>query len=294
MKLENLKTMGPRSAQLITGLYERQQQVFTLRDVCEITGLRPQSARTLVHKAQRRGLLTGLRPGLYNLVPFELGRAEQYVCSPFELLGEVLGDIPYFLSHATAFAMHGMHPRLSEQIYVSTTHRIGPRLVAGHEFRFVTVPRSKYFGVTRHSVTHNHWQPYGAARPHQIMISDFERTILDGLRQPQYVGGVLQVANVLRVSKGILNVERLLDYAARVNVRAVQSRVGFLLAHYGLADEALLKPLRWRQQYGNDRLDVSHPERGEYFPGAWQPQWGLVVNTPLPVRATCACGISQS
>lgn len=36
----NLKTIGPRMAQLLTALYDRSQTTFTLRDVERITGLR--------------------------------------------------------------------------------------------------------------------------------------------------------------------------------------------------------------------------------------------------------------
>lgn len=58
-------------------------KTFTLQDAEEITGLRNSSVRTLIHKAERRGLITRLRPGLYTLVPFELGRATEYVGDPY-------------------------------------------------------------------------------------------------------------------------------------------------------------------------------------------------------------------
>ena len=61
------KTLGPRAAQLFTELNERCRSTFTLADVRSITGLSASSARNLVHKAQQRGLVTRLKPGLYNL-----------------------------------------------------------------------------------------------------------------------------------------------------------------------------------------------------------------------------------
>ncbi len=70
-----LKTMGTRAAQLITELNERRRSTFTLADVESITGLPQATARSLVSKVRRRGLVTRLKPGLYSLVPFELGRA---------------------------------------------------------------------------------------------------------------------------------------------------------------------------------------------------------------------------
>src|SRR3546814_11130774 len=78
----NLKTLGPRAAQLIVELNERRQPIFSLADVTEITGLSPSSARSLVAHTEARGIVTRLKPGLYNLVPFEPGRDTEHVSAP--------------------------------------------------------------------------------------------------------------------------------------------------------------------------------------------------------------------
>jgi predicted transcriptional regulator of viral defense system len=77
------KTLGPKTALLFTHLYEQGKTTFALADVEAITGIRGTSARTLVHKAAKRGLLTRLQPGLYTLVPFELGNTREYVGDPY-------------------------------------------------------------------------------------------------------------------------------------------------------------------------------------------------------------------
>jgi hypothetical protein len=53
----SFKTLGSQSALLFVELGERNKTTFNLRDVEEITGLQGSSARTLVHKAQKRGLV---------------------------------------------------------------------------------------------------------------------------------------------------------------------------------------------------------------------------------------------
>ena len=85
------KTLGPRAAQLITELNERHRSTFKLSDVESITGLSSVACRNLVHKAQQRGLLTRLKPGLYNLVPFQMGRASEFVDDP-RLIAHELGE----------------------------------------------------------------------------------------------------------------------------------------------------------------------------------------------------------
>jgi predicted transcriptional regulator of viral defense system len=62
------KTLGRQTARLFVELNQLNKTTFRLRDVEKITGLRGTSARTLMHKAERRGLVTRLQSGLYTLV----------------------------------------------------------------------------------------------------------------------------------------------------------------------------------------------------------------------------------
>jgi hypothetical protein len=75
-------------------LTERGKTTFTLQDAEEITGLRGSSVRTLIHKAERRGLFTRLRSGLDTLVSFEMGRATEYVGDPYVIAREMCEGRP--------------------------------------------------------------------------------------------------------------------------------------------------------------------------------------------------------
>jgi hypothetical protein len=159
------KTLGPRSSALWVELNERGKTTFGLRDVEEITGLRGSSARTLIHKAERRGLVTQLRSGLYTLVPFELGRATEYIGDPYVIAREMCEGHPYFLSHASAMELHRMVTQPQFTIYVSSTMRTPPRSVHGHEYRFVTVKPADFFGLMQVWIT----------KQQSVMVSDKER-----------------------------------------------------------------------------------------------------------------------
>lgn len=258
-----LKTLGSRAAQLFAELHERRLTTFTLNDVRAITGLGPEAARSLVHKARRRGLVTRLKPGMYNLVPFELGRATHFVTDPYLIARDVVGDAPYFLSHATAFELHRMTTQPSLEIFVSSPRRIRPQVIGGYQYRFVLVPQAKFFGATQHWVT----------KDQSVALSDIERTIVDGLRLPAYVGGITEVAKGIWMKRDKLEIARLLDYATRLDVGAVASRLGFLLERYALADEAALKSLRARVLNTYHRLDPTL--RGE---GPRIARWRLQLN----------------
>ncbi len=257
------KTLGPRSSALWIELNERGRTTFSLRDVEEITGLRGSSARTLIYKAQRRGLITRLRSGLYTLIPFEMGRATEYVDDPYVIAREMCEGHPYFLSHASAMELHRLVTQPQFTFYVSSTMRTPPRSVHGHEYRFVTVKPGDFFGLMQMWVT----------KQQSVMVSDKERTILDALRQPQYAGGIPEVAKALWMSKKDIKVPRLLDYVQHFSSGVLPRRLGFLLEIYGMALPNQLESLRSHVTTTYDRLDPTLAKSGPF-----QSRWHLQLN----------------
>jgi len=260
------KTLGSRSSTLWVELNERGHTTFSLRDVEEITGLRGSSARTLIHKAERRGLITRLRSGLYTLVPFELGRATEYVGDPYVIAREMCEGRSYFLSHATAMELHRMVTQPQFTIYVSSTLRTPPRSVHGHEYRFLTLKPPDFFGLTQVWVT----------KQQSVTVSDKERTLLDALRQPQYAGGIPEVAKALWISRDGVKIQRLLDYAQHFSSGALRRRLGFLLELYQMASAAQLEPLRSNLTSTYDRLDPTLPKSGSFH-----SRWRLQLNVGI-------------
>jgi predicted transcriptional regulator of viral defense system len=266
-----MKTLGPRAAQLITELNELRRSTFTLADVALITALSPASARSLVQKARQRGLVTRLKPGLYNLVPFELGRATEHVDSPYLIARELAGAAPYFLSHGTALELHRMVTQPVFTVVVSCTRRVRPQTVGGYDFRFVHITAEQEFGVMKHWIDKERF----------VMVSDIERTIVDGLRHPALAGGITEIAKGLWMKRAALNAELLVDYARRLGVGAVVRRLGYLLEHYGLADASVLEPLRSLLTATYQRLDPLLPAEGAFF-----SRWRLQLNvTPEELDA---------
>ena len=269
------KTLGPRAAQLLTELNELRRTTFTLADVGSITSLSASASRNLVHKAQLRGLVTRLKPGLYNLVPFELGRTTEHIDSPYLIARELAGGAPYFLSHSTALELHRMVTQPNFTVYVSCTRRVRPQTVGGYDFRFVHITAEQEFGVMKHWIDKERF----------VMISDMERTIIDGLRHPAFVGGITEVAKGLWMKRDVLKVERLVDYALRLDVGAVVRRLGFLLEHYCLADASVLEPLRAKLTATYQRFDPLLPAEG-----AFVSRWRLQLNVTTEELDTVRLG----
>jgi predicted transcriptional regulator of viral defense system len=257
------KTLGPRSAVLVAALHERRRPIFTLADAKNITGLMGTSARTLVHKLVARGVATRLRPGVFQLVPAELGRESEYLGNPYVVARELMGPKPYYLSHASAMDIHNMLTQPQLVVCVTSTKAMRGRSILGTQFRFIRCKPEHFFGTTEHWVN----------KQEKVTVSNLERTVVDGLRQPEYCGGVTEVAKGLWIRRADVDVTRLVEYALRLNVGAVMRRVGFLLELYNLGAAADRERLRGPVTGTYSLLDPVLPPQGKHM-----TRWHLRLN----------------
>ncbi len=258
-----IKTAGRQTATLLAGLYDRSQYTLTLADAQEITGLSSHLASSLLHKAVRRGLFSRLKPGVFVIVPPELGSNTEYSGDPYLTAGRLAGRAPCFISHASAMEIHRMVTQPQFVVFASSSMRIRSRTLHGTEFRFIFIQAEHYFGITNHWVT----------KQESVEVSDLARTIIDGLRQPEYCGGVADVAKGLWMRHQDMQAAKLVDYALRLGVGAVIRRLGYLLELYALAPESELDRLRKALTATYVPLDPMLPKEGPYL-----RRWRLQLN----------------
>jgi predicted transcriptional regulator of viral defense system len=257
------KTLGPQAARLVSELHVRGRTLFANADVEDITGLSPKSARNFVGSLVQRGVATRLQPGLFILVPFELGHEREYFGNPLVLARELAGGGDYYVSHASAMDVHQMVTQPQLVVYTSTTRAIRPRTVLGTEFRFVRCKPLHVFGIT------DHW----ATKTEKVRVSDIERTILDGLKQSEHCGGFTEVAKAFWMRREDIDLSRIVDYALRLKVGAVIRRLGYLLEMFEAGGPRELERLRKRLTASYALLDPLLPAEGKYL-----ARWRLRLN----------------
>lgn len=265
------KTLGPQSARLVTTLHDWGHPFFRLNDIRKITGASESSARTFARDLVGRGIATRLKPGLFVLVPFELGHERQYVGDPLLIAREMLNGKPYYVSHASAMQIHGLltQPYLGTTLTTPIFHR--SLTIHGLPFRFVRCRKSEMFGLVQH------W----ATKHETVSISGLERTLIDGLKSPGYCGGILEVAKGLWIRRQDVNISLLIRYGQRLKVRAILQRLGFLLETYELGDRNDLGFLQRLLTNTYVLLDPTLPAEGHYL-----RRWRLRLNvTPEELRA---------
>ena len=108
-----------------------------------------------------------------------------------------------------------------------------------------------------------------------FMVTDREKTIIDGLDLPQYVGGVAEIAKALSTVWTQLNESKLRKYAVKIGNSAVAKRLGFIMEMLKLGDVERLRKVAVLAP-GFSPLDPTLPRKGKY-----NRRWGLLVNMSL-------------
>ena len=126
---------------------------------------------------------------------------------------------PAAIAYWSALNHHGMTEQIPRTVFVATNHHVqlSSKEALGFTFKIISVRQKKFFGVVKDWINE---QPFS--------ITDKEKTIIDGLDLPRYVGGVGKIAKALKQASEELDEAKLREYAAKIGNSAVGKRLGYL------------------------------------------------------------------
>ncbi|MBP7765042.1 MAG: hypothetical protein K4445_04020 [Deltaproteobacteria bacterium] len=217
-----------------------------------------------LERLQTKGWIRRIRRGRFAVVPLSSGDNRSPQLHEFIVAMQLVE--PAAIAYWSALNHHGMTEQLPRTVFVATDHpvRRPPGNVLGVSYRIVSVRPSKFFGVTKDWIDET---PFN--------VTDREKTIIDGLDLPQYVGGIGEIAKALAGFWKTLDEKKLRKYAAGIGNSAVAKRLGFLMETLGLGDvEAFRKSTTLA--HGFISLDPTLPRQGKY-----SRRWGLLINAEI-------------
>lgn len=265
-------TLGPNSADLLVRLSSAGKGIFSIEDAQAITGRSYDLTADLVRKLARKRWLVRLVPGKYLIIPLEAGLEGIPMADRYVIAQEVLGSVPYYISHYSAMELHQMTTQPVHTVFVTVRGRRRSRTIAGVEYRFVHAGARSFWG----------WEEIWATPQEQVRVSDLEKTLLDGAVRPDLCGGIGEVGRGLWLRRDYLAEDLLLEYAKRLNHRAGSRRLGFLLQTYDLGKPETVRTLQAFGRGGYDPLDPTLPDEGPH-----DAQWRLRINLdPEELRAS--------
>lgn len=247
--------------ELVRRLASEGDRIFTsarARELAPTVGLSEGYLRQALHHLAKSGWVVRLRKGLYALSSTVPGVTPAH---EFEIAMALVR--PAAISHWSALHHHGLTEQVPRNVFVLTTTEASvPRMreaktgadrqgfLAGDTtYRFIQVRPERYFGVDKVWI--------GEAR---VTMTDPERTLVDGLTMPEYMGDFAEVLHAFEVRGADLNLPRIIDYAHRLDAATVK-RLGWVLERLGVSLEKL-EPLAALPIKGYRKLDPTGPRRG--------------------------------
>jgi len=198
---------------VVRRLHEQGIFYFTSRLLADLLACDRSQVYPLIRQLVRTGLIAEIENGKYLLLGFE---PERTLSNPLFIACHLVS--PGYISFWSALHAHGLTEQAPLTVYVATTRKKPPVEYAGYRFRFVTIQPRKFFG---------YYREYIGGLP--VVIADREKALIDSLSEPEYAGGIAEVAKALRAAIDEIDLNILVEYANRIGDKTLGSRLGFLL-----------------------------------------------------------------
>lgn len=215
-------------------------------------------------RLERKGWIRRIKRGRFAVIPLSSGETRATQLHEFLIAMELVS--PAAIAYWSALNHHGMTEQIPRTVFVVTNHHVqkSTKETLGVTFQIISVQPIKFFGIEKDWIDE---QPFS--------VTDKEKTIIDGLDLPKYIGGVGEIAKALAQSWDELNEAKLREYAVKIGNTAVGKRLGFLMEAMGLGDpETLRRTLSFGA--GFSPLDPTLPKRGKH-----SRRWGLLINAEV-------------
>ncbi len=258
MRLEKLgrSGLGEVGSKVLSILSEAREEVFTISDAEEASGLQGARLRDLLHNLAKNRWIERIERGKYLIVPLEAGPKAEYGTHPFIIARKLIS--PYYISFASALNYYGITEQISRTTYVVTTNPKKPLAFHSEKFCFVCLDKKRFFG------TREEWM--GNLK---FSISSIEKTVVDCLYLPEYSGGLTEVVKAFKTE---LNYPLLFEYAVKMDDLALVKRLGYLLDKLKIKSKITCKLLE-RVSGGFCLLAPSGPKTGRK-----NKKWCLIEN----------------
>ena len=269
------KTLGRENSRLFTALASLGRTVFSIEEAQKISGKNYPATQQALLRLTKAGWLVSLGAGKYAIVLPSAGDDAVPAANRLVIARELIGDVPYYISHDSALEIHNMLTRPITTVTISTPRRLKSRTVFNVPYRFITTRPKDMWGYT----------PVWTSAEDQVQVSDPERTILDGLARPDLCAGVSEVATGLLIRKDDLDWKKLAEYAQRLGSQAVVKRLGYLLDFYNLAPSEILSRLQGQIGPSYALLDPLLPKSGQFL-SRWRLQLNIDTETLKGIAST--------
>ena len=247
--------------ELLLTLAEKQTRLFDFEYAKKILKAKNKTVAQVLIKLVRKGRLVRIMRGKYMFVPEIAGPNKYWMEDGLSAVPHLVK--PGYVSFWTAMNLWGMTEQIPRTIHIITTKRKKNLEFAYNFFEFVTFSKKRFFGfIETESVSNT---PFNLATR--------EKTIIDGIMQPQYCGGIIEITKGIWQGQQDIDWDLMLDMAKRVKIDVLLKRLGYLLSVLNI-EERISTKIKQMISPGYNYLDPSVTKR-KY---GTVPEYGLILN----------------
>jgi len=265
------RTLGPIAAKFINEFLQEGKSIFSLEEAAIVYKQNKSKTSSFLKNLVNRGVLARIKSGSYLIL--QMGQENVQLSNWPVIARELAKPHAYFISHFSAMRMHGMstHPLLD--IYITLTNRQRNRKFYNIQYHFIYAKPKHFWGAI------DLW----ISKHEKVMVSDLERTILDGLERPDLCGGIKEVTKGIWTKINEVNWDKLRHYIKKYKTIAAIKRLGYILELLNIGSEHI----NFIQKIiasanGYILLDPSEPKTGKYL-----KRWRIRLNiNPQELKAS--------
>lgn len=262
-----IKVVTKNTASVIRHLIDRKKLVFTIEDIVEV--LQDTSRAYLQEFLQsmvERQLAFRLKRGLYILVPYYVS-VDDFVPNPYIIASALASNNEHYLGYLSALQIHDLatEPLLTHQVVAKKQILLKHQVIQGLDFQFICFDAKRFFGIE------TTWVEY-INQILEVKCSNLEKTIVDILYRPDYVGGISVVTQALLRAHPNLDYFKLMRYIQTMEAQSVIKRLGYLLELLEVGFP-IFSQLQEKKSDSYVLLDPSQPKKGKFL-----SRWSIQLN----------------
>ena len=216
---------------------------FRTKDIVLLMNVKKTKAYNLIKSLKKKNAIECLSKGSYLLQ----GTNELMIGSGL--------NWPSYLSFWSALSYYGFTEQLPKTMFYATTKY---RKNIGN-YKYITLSKKRFFGY---------------ANINGLIIAEKEKAITDSLLFPKYSGGIDEIIRCVEAALNELDISKLVDYAIKIESKAVLRRLGFILEKIGCRKK--LNEIEARMGKGYELLDPTLKKKNNL-----NKKWLLDVNNDI-------------
>jgi predicted transcriptional regulator of viral defense system len=262
------KIIGSTESKILSAFIEKGRNWFTIAEAYSIfSELSENSIRIHLSRMTDEGLLMRICEGTYYIIPYE--QDSKSFMPDWHLLAEPLTGGDHYIGYYSALQIHNLitQPSLKEQIVVNRQLKPALLELKGVKFQFIYHNSKHFFGYKKIWVDSFN----------KVMTSDLEKSIIDCLYKPEYVGGIVEIAKAIYMAKAKINYEILLKYVFKFFFQVVIKRLGYILELLHI-EAPIIETLYEKRSSSVALLDTEAPKYGKILT-RWNIQQNVDIET---------------